>query len=302
MKIIRPHKLGPAQLVSSNVPEDDAPAWSSQTSYSTGDTSIVNHRVYEALTPTQGDNPPDNPDKWLDTGATNRWQLVDDKVSTSTESDAAFTHGTGNGIQVEFTPGALTNGVALFGVYGGEATLEVIDPLEGLVYSRTTQLVDNSGVYDFYTYCFLPIEPRETLVFLDLPQYGTANVRITITSGSEPARCGQLVMGLQHSLGDLIYGTGLGMMDFSDRDRDEFGNLEIQERDWSRSASYDVAMPAGRTDYNYKILTRHRQNPLVWIGSVLYTSSIIYGVFDDWQIVLSDTKFSDLSLKVEGLV
>ena len=43
MKLIEPQAI---QLLSSTVPENDAPAWSAGTAYEIGDSVIHEHRVY----------------------------------------------------------------------------------------------------------------------------------------------------------------------------------------------------------------------------------------------------------------
>lgn len=300
MRIIRPHEITPAGFVS-NVPENDAPAYDPSTSYLLGDTCIVNHRIYEALKSTQGENPPDSPESWVDAGATNRWRMLDGKVGTHTESDAPFIHGVGTGIQIGIAPGRVTNGLQLYGIFADSLVIEMIDPVDGVVYQRSVDLVDNSGVVDYYTYCFLPIERKVAHALLDLPMYGTATIRISLHRAGSPARCGLAIVGLQHKLGDLRYSPALGIMDFSDRKRDEFGNLEFIERDWSRNGSFDVAMTPAQEDYNLRLLAQLRGKPLVWIGALSRPSTHIFGIFVDFTIVLPGPKTTDLSIEIEGL-
>src|SRR5690554_2571106 len=195
MRIIRPHTVG-ATALASNVPEDDAPAYDPNQSYSTGERCILSNRVYEALKSTQGEEPPLHPDAWLDAGATNRWRMLDGKVGTYTESDAAFTFGSGTGIQFELTVGRVSNGLALFEIYADTLLIEVIDPTDGLVYEKSINLIDNSGVVDYYSYCFLPIERKLNHIALDLPMYGTARIRVSLHKEGDKARCGLVVVGL----------------------------------------------------------------------------------------------------------
>ena len=54
MKLIEPQAI---RLLSSTVPENDAPAWSAGTAYQIGDSVIHEHRVYKAVTASTGKQP-----------------------------------------------------------------------------------------------------------------------------------------------------------------------------------------------------------------------------------------------------
>lgn len=306
MKIIPPISVTDAKLTASNVPETDYTEWSSITSYTTGQTVRVTttgvHRIYEALTGSTNKPPQSNPTEWLDIGPTNRWAMFDGKVGTYTESSAAWTVGAGNGIQIEILPGEIVNSVALLEVYAESVTVEVDDPIDGIVYTQTVNLVDNGIVGDLYEYFFTPIERLQTLLLTDLPAYGTATVRISIDKSDGAAKCGQLIAGQQQEIGDLLYGAGVGILDFSRKDTDEFGLVTIIERDYSRRASFDVSIPAARTDYILRLLARYRATAVLWVGAEHRPSTIVYGYYRDFNVVLSNAVFTDMTIEVEGLV
>lgn len=306
MKIIPPITVTDAKLTASNVPETDYTEWSSVTAYTTGQNCMVSdagvHKNYEALTGSTNKYPPDNPTEWLDIGPTNRWAMFDGKVGTYTESAAAWPVGVGNGIQVEILPGEIVNSVALLEVYAESVTVEVDDPTDGVVYTQTVNLVDNDIIGDLYDYFFTPIERLQTLLLTDLPAYGTATIRISIDKSAGNAKCGQLIAGQQQQIGDLLYGAGVGILDFSRKDTDEFGIVTIIERDYSRRASFDVSIPAARTDYILRLLARYRAAAVLWVGAEHRPSAILYGYYRDFNIVLSNPVFSDVTIEVEGLV
>ena len=57
MKLIEPQAI---RLLSSTVPENDAPAWNAGTAYEIGDSVIHEHRVYKAVTASTGKRPDQN--------------------------------------------------------------------------------------------------------------------------------------------------------------------------------------------------------------------------------------------------
>lgn len=54
MKLIEPQSI---RLLSSSIPENDAPAWGAGTVYQIGDSVIHEHRVYKAVTASTGKQP-----------------------------------------------------------------------------------------------------------------------------------------------------------------------------------------------------------------------------------------------------
>ena len=85
MKLIEPQAI---RLLSSTVPENDAPAWNAGTAYEIGDSVIHEHRVYKAVTASTGKRPDQNCEgtdaAWRLMGPTNRYAMLDQYVSTQT--------------------------------------------------------------------------------------------------------------------------------------------------------------------------------------------------------------------------
>ncbi|WP_278400416.1 carbohydrate-binding protein [Stutzerimonas kunmingensis] len=295
MRIIKPVEITPAILTSSNVPETDYAAWSAATAYAVGDRAMYNHRNYEALVAHTGANPEtdtSDPPKWLDLGATNRWRMFDDRVGSLTEKTGS--------IAVELQPGAVINSVALFNLLGRSATVTLTDPSEGVVYQRTVSLVD-AGVSNWYDYFFAPIGRQTDFVLLDLPAYGTATLSVTIDNASDTASVGHLVMGRQAELGVAVYGSGVGITDYSRKETDAFGNSVVVERSFSKRAEFDVVVETPQIGRVQRLLASLRAQPVVWIGAEGYESTFLFGYYRDFQISISGPSVSDASITVEGL-
>ena len=295
MRIIKPVDVTPAILTSSNVPETDYAAWSAATAYAVGDKVMYNQRNYEALVAHTGANPEtdaSDPPKWLDLGATNRWRMFDDKVGSLTEQAGS--------IAVELQPGAVINSVALFNLLGRSATVTLTDPVDGIVYQRTVSLVD-AGVSDWYEWFFAPIGRQTDFVLLDLPAYGTATLSVTIDNASDTAAVGHLVMGRQAELGVAVYGSGVGITDYSRKETDDFGNSVVVERSFSKRAEFDVVVETPQIGRVQRLLASLRAQPVVWIGAEGYESTFLFGYYRDFQISISGPSVSDASITVEGL-
>ena len=295
MRIIKPVEITPAILTSSNVPETDYAAWSAATAYAVGAKVTYNHRNYEALVASTGANPEtdtSDPPKWLELGADNRWRMFDDKVGSLTEQTGS--------IAVELQPGAVINSLALFNLLGRSATVTLTDPVDGIVYQRTVSLVD-AGVSDWYEWFFAPIGRQTDFVLLDLPAYGTATLSVTVDNSSDTAACGHLVMGRQAEIGVALYGSGVGITDYSRKEADAFGNAIVVERSFSKRAEFDVVVDTPQISRVQRLLAGIRAQPVVWIGAEGYESTVLFGYYRDFSISISGPSVSDATITVEGL-
>ena len=300
MRLIKPVEITPAKLISSNVPETEHPAWSATATYVMGDRVLLNHTIYEALAAVPAGVKPgeevvtkDDPAKWLDRGKDNRWRMFDNKVESLT------THpGT---IEITIKPGAVVNSLALFNLKGKTVTVSMVDPVEGEVYRKEVSLVD-AGVTNWYDWFFEPIGVRTDVVVLDMPAYGSANVVVTIDAGAEVAAVGHFVLGAVKQIGTAIYGTSVGINDYSRKTTDDFGNTVVIPRSFSNRAEFDVVLDTSEVTRVRRLLAELRSTPVVWIGEETYEATILFGFYKDFQIVFSGPTVSDCSITVEGVI
>lgn len=300
MRLIKPVEITPAKLVSSNVPETDFPAWVSTTSYPIDTKVILNHHVYQALAAVPAGVTPGaevvteaTPAKWQDLGSTNRWRMFDNKVESLTTNPGT--------IVVTIKPGAVVNSLALFNLQGKSVTVSVVDPIEGEVYRKEVSLVD-AGVTNWYDWFFEPVGIRTDVVVLDMPAYGSANVVVTIDAGAEVAAVGHLVIGAVKQIGTALYGSAVGITDYSRKTTDVFGNTVVVQRSFSNRAEFDVSLDTSEVTRVRRLLAELRSTPVVWIGEESYEATILFGFYKDFQIVFSGPTVSDCSITVEGVI
>lgn len=300
MKIIRPITVTDAVLDSSNVAENDFAEWAVGTTYADGDKVIVlsTHRIYESLVGSNTGNDPTTDDgtNWLDISATNRWKAFDQTITDQTTNTTSITY--------TFDPQSLTNAIAFFNVDGTEIEVTVTDPTEGVVYDNTVSLVDNGAVDNWYGYFFEPIVRRSEIVLLDLPNYASATIDVSINANTgDDAKVGQIVFGSQKTLGLTTYGTSLGIQDYSTKDTDAFGNVVITERRFAQLVDYDVKMATSTVRDVQKTLASYRATPIVYTGTDDGTyGDLVYGYYRSFGINISTPSFSDATIEVEGLV
>jgi len=300
MRLIKPVEITPAKLVSSNVPETDFAAWVSTTAYDIDTKVIWNHHIYQALAAVPAGVKPgeevidkDHPAKWLDLGSTNRWRMFDNKVESLTTNPGT--------IEVTIRPGAVVNSLALFNLQGRSVTVSMVDPVEGEVYRKEISLVD-TGVTNWYDWFFEPIGIRTDVVVLDMPAYGSANIVLTIDAGAEVAAVGHVVIGAVKQIGTALYGSSVGINDYSRKSTDDFGNTVVIQRSFSNRADFDIALDTSEVSRVRRLLADLRATPVVWIGEESYEATILFGFYKDFQIVFSGPTVSDCSITVEGVI
>lgn len=297
MIIIQPVPVTAAMLTASNVPETDAPAWTAGT-YTLGQKRIYDHHVYEVIVASTTDRPDIGAalatPTWLDLGATNRFKMFDQIISTQTVNAAE--------IDVDITPGAIINGAAFFGLSGNSITLTMTDPVDGVVFTETRSLQDNTSIIDWYSYFFEEIAFLSDMVFLGLPAYGSAVITAYVDGGTGDAKVGEVVIGKQRKLGSTNFGTSVSIQDYSIKGRDDFGNTIIVQRAFSKRADYDVTVETASVAAVQKALADIRTTPTVYIGDESRPETVVYGFFRNFNIVLSTPSISDCSIEVEGLV
>lgn len=297
MIIIQPVPVTAAMLTASNVPETDAPAWTAGT-YTLGAQRIYDHHVYEVIVASTTDRPDIGAalttPSWLDLGATNRFKMFDQIISTQTSH--------ANNVDIDITPGEVVNAAAFFGMQANEITLIITDPVEGIVYDETRSLQDNTLIVNWYAYFFEDITFLPDMVFAGLPSYSNATFNAIIDAGAGTAEVGEVVIGKQRTLGVTNFGTNVSIQDYSVKGRDDFGNTIIVRRAFSKRADYDVTVETSSIAAVQKSLADIRTTPTVFIGDENRPETVVYGFYKQFNIVLSTPSISDCSIEVEGLV
>lgn len=302
MIIIRPVTVTDAILTSSSAAETDEAEFNIGTSYALGDrvmvTTVGTHSIYVSLQAGNTGNQPQDDDLiapvfWARESATNKWAMFSDQISDQTELS--------NEIIIVLTPSALINGLSFFNIDAQEITIVMDDPGDGEVYNETFTMIDAAGINNWWSWYFEPITRQSTLAVLDLPPFANATITVTITNTGGVAKCGLLSIGSQQMLGDALHGTGIGIIDYSRKERDTFGNPVVVERNFSKRTSYIVRVDTSYASAVQNILANFRTTPLTYIGDVNIPGTIVYGFYKDFNTILSNPSTSLLSLNVEGL-
>lgn len=278
---------------------EDEPVYSSSSTYAQnvtvrGNTPATAHNLYVSLIAANVGKALTDKTAWLPAGATNRWRMFDRVVGSQT-IDA-------NSITVVVTSSKRLTALALMNVDAAFARVTVTDRTEGVVYDRTISLISTNGISNWWSWFFNDIEKATQKVLLDLPPYAGVQITITLSNPGNTVRCGACVLGRWQKVGATQYGASVGLTDYSTKSRDEFGNAIIKERPFSRRTTLPVMVPNSGVDQLVDQMARFRATPIVYIGSELFGSTIIYGFYKDFSVVIDRTEDSLLNLELESLV
>ena len=294
MRIIRPTTMTSAMLTACNVPEAEYSVWVYNTTYTIGNRVIYNHVIYESLVSSNYNYHPDTqPTKWLSLGATNQWKMFDSVVGTRTTNPGSITF--------TVTPG-LIDSIAFLDMEASTINVVMTDPTEGVVYTETVDLVDQSVIIDAYTYFFEPVIAKDATILLGIPAYQNASISIEITNLDLAVEIGTVAFGMQKSLGRTLYSPTIGITDYSKKEVDTYGNYYILQRAFSKKMSCELMIASNSVDDIAKLLAGYRTTMLIWVGADEgYSSLIIYGFYKSFQVVIEYPSYSSCSLEVEGL-
>lgn len=297
MRVIRPITFQLAQLVSSNTTESVA-AYVAGTTYGLDATVLYNERIYKSLnTGNVGHQPDTSPTWWLDIAPSNKTAMFDKQVSTQSVK-------TGKLI-VQVTPGSLFDSLALLNVEANSVDVVVKDTPGGTtIYTKHIDL-DNSilEVIDWYTYFFEPFDFLDTVVLTEIPPYQTASIYVTFNTDST-SKCGVMTYGTNIYLGGTQYGVSAGIIDYSVKQTDEFGNTTFVQRAFSKRMEPTLFIDNTKLNYINRTLQSLRAVPTVWVMSddVRFQTTVTYGYYKDYNIEISYPTASLISMTIEGLI
>ena len=297
MRVIKSVVTTDAILTSSNIPENEYPAWVSGTSYTALGKVIYQHKIYQRIVTGAGTTPPDlDQVNWLDGGYTNRYRMFDNTLSSVSSKMG--------GIELMLTPNQIINGIALLNVNASTVRVVMNDPIEGVVYDRTKELRSSSNVIDYYSYFFAPLlsENLETAIFLDLPSKPTATITVYVSSGAGLAEVGEVVYGVQSIVGRTNYGTAIGITSYSRKDTDEFGKVTVVKRKNSKYADYDIDIDNNKLSSVQRLFSEIDSVPCVFIGNPDMEELVVYGFYKEFKATISFPTVSKCTLRVEGLI
>lgn len=288
--------------------------WSSATTYSLGQTVVVgtytgsntvtvaSSGTYRSLTNSNlNNNPLTSPSNWIRLGPTNQFAMFDNVVSsvTSGTSDITFV-----------LDSTSVDSIAVLNAIASKIACAVADHsysetyLGNVAYYRTTQLSGTESL-DWYSYFFFDEDTQKTqALYLDIPQVVDGIITIKIT-GSGTVSAGSIISGQIKEIGQTQYGVNTGIIDYSRKETDEFGNTSLVVRNYSKRMNAKVFLTNNNLNRVQRLLYSIRATPVLWIGSSDPTFEeplVVMGYYKDFDTEIAYPAHSLCNITVDGLI
>lgn len=299
MNVIIPAAI---ELISSNVVDSGYADWDIGTTYPVDATVFVRditpHKMFKCAVQNTGVYPPDDPAKWTDMGATNRWAMFDDYVESTTELPAD--------IVVTIRSASVITHIGLFGL-SAESVRVTTRRSDGEVVGDQTKDLLSDSLLSWEDYFFDEIRYKD-VALLQVPGY-YPNVELTVTIkgvGTQGAKCGHCVVGYKRDFGGItIPGVQISLNDYSVKSVNEFGEAYLLRRSYSSTIEADIMVQRSNMDNTQSILHRLRATPAIWNINNSRTdhgSCIVYGFIKNMRTVIEWPTMVQYSLEIEGLI
>jgi len=287
----------PPLMLSTNIPETDYPEWDAGATYAVNDMVMIsaNHRNWKALASSTGVTPGSDPTKWLDAGATNAWRMFDMQVGADLQSFH------GDTIETTVSLNEIVTSVCLFNIQGTSATVRMLSEFGELVYEKTIDLPALIASPSWYEFYFGKRQQIKSAMFLDLPPYSVSTITIIVTNEGDEARLGKAVIGRAVNLGFTEYQSSAGIVSYSVKETDSFGNSKIVPRRFVGSMDLKVVLNRGGEDFAVDQLSAARDISSVYIGHKDYQCLIVLGFFNDFRVLFSTAASSYCNMTVTGI-
>lgn len=231
---------------------------------------------------------------WRKVGATNARRMVDQYNNTQTVAP--------DEIVVVLRALNIAQGLYLGNMEGVNVDITAVDPVKGLIYTETRNQVVADSESSFFKWFFRRLRRQNFMFTAMLPVYGQMLVTVRIRNPGALAKCGICVLGPLIDVGLSQYGLATEIKDYSTTKFNVDGTSETVERGYSRRMTVDITIPNSRRDQVEDNLISFKQKNVLYVGTYLYGSAIVYGKYGSFKNMLEYFSHSKCSLQINGTV
>lgn len=297
MRIIEPITVTPAMVTASNVPVESLPAWDIGTTYANKDRVIFDNSIWESV---QANNTGHNPGTdttsawWVRIGATNPWRAFDNRFGGMTSGGATITYSI-------LLPRSM-NAIAFFGLNAQNVRVKLSVPGPSVIYDETITLASRDDVTNLWGYIHNAYTFKPDLVITDLIMPSGSTLDITITAGAS-AQVGEVMIGNDIGIGSTLVDSSLGIVDYSKKDRDEWGGVFLVPRAVTKTVNFRFSIPTDDAARVQRIMERVTSKVCVFyaVDGEDPFGTTVAGILRDYDLTLGAGR-SFGTLQAESLV
>lgn len=232
----------------------------------------------------------------------NRYMMFSHESGTFTEASSIYTL---------IRPKKKWNGLALFGLVADNIHIKVMRYGYSSPYWETAVSGKNEPIL------FGGYPNKSAFAWVDMPNFNEDYyiiVNLTNDPGStKKVKCGNFVIGCTAKIGSALLGSSVGLVDYSRKEFDTFGNLQIVKRGYSNVVNYQFQVKTGTISQVKKILASRRAKATAYIGypddvdddedrPSGIASMAVFGLINDFSIPYENIESSFADLEVHSLV
>lgn len=321
MRVVKPIKILPSMYTANDFfPEALAlPDWQNFVAYTALD--LVKHEgfVYKALSniaiPAPGEvnpSPENDPINWELQRPVGTHEVFDNQTSSVSKLTAANTP-VGE-YYIDFSSLSEVMKVDTIGIFNisgiTRVSVTVTDIASSVIYQNEVTL-ENLEVLDWYDYFFADSVYTPEAVFDNIPPALAYNYFYSIKffndnagpASTERPYVGTIVLGKSFDIGQTQLGANSGIIDYSKKVTDDFGNTTFVQRAFSKKIRVSVMVENQALTKIFSTMSAIRATPCLWLGTRLseYSPLNVFGYYKDFTIDIQYPKTSLVSLDIEGL-
>ena len=308
-----PYTITDDMIISSSIaePAENEPTWDLDATYDEfALVSVVtenSHLVYESLV---SDNSGHNPQltntdvvpiisnaKWKYKYRTNRHRMFDYLKGDVSIATSPF--------KLVLRPKKRLDTISFFDLQATDLDITVRnygDP--SAVYTLDGSLLERN-VTTIYEYFFAPFVYVKKVATFNIPPIPDPVIEITLSDTSGALEVGRLSIGQSTYLGAIQWNPVVDADNYSKVNWDEFGRAELIPIPSVPSNQQKIIVHAHRLNLVRQFRELSNAVPVVWSGlddiDHNYTESLlVFGIYDNYQIVEIDSSFSELNLSIKG--
>jgi len=268
-----------------------------------GDTYLVNFTTQDHASPVNFTtidnyrhdiyNPETTPLIWEDLGYTNKYKMLDQSLGSQTVFDGDM--------EMSFLT-TKVDSIYLINVLAEKVDI-IVTELSGNteVYNETITLVDKNSLSTWYGYFFNEFTFK-TKINEDLPIGYEIRIDIKIYGIGGVSKCGLVGVGRGQYIGGTLYGANIGIIDYSTKETNSAGEDYFQFGNYKSTNNITIDVPSGSTDSVCRLLNDYRATPVIFEGSDIYQQTIIFGIYNKYDMLISTPSISKLSLDLQSLI
>jgi hypothetical protein len=106
-------------------------------------------------------------------------------------------------------------------------------------------------------------------------------------------------IGESVAIGESVYGVNYSIISYSQK-REVDGRITITTGNYRDVVDVPVVVYASAVSNINRVLNENRDVPAVWFVGEDYP--LVYGFYDRYDMMISNPSFSELTIRIEGLV